>query len=161
PSKATSEAAAARDGLAQASQRNAEVIQAMGMMNRISEIWAQRNDEYRLQNRRNADVGNGLGAISKVFRMALHSGVLAVGALLVIYGEASPGIIIASSILTCRALAPVELAIANWRGFTAARQSWGRLRELLYHIPEPDYPLDLPAPKQELHAESLASGPPT
>lgn len=161
PSKATSEAAAARDGLAQASQRNAEVIQAMGMMNRISEIWAQRNDEYRLQNRRNADVGNGLGAISKVFRMALQSGVLAVGALLVIYGEASPGIIIASSILTSRALAPVELAIANWRGFTAARQSWGRLRELLYHIPEPDYPLDLPAPKKELHAESLASGPPT
>ena len=161
PSRATSEAAAARDGLAQASHRNAEVIQAMGMMNRISEIWAQRNDEYRKQNRRNADVGNGLGAISKVFRMALQSGVLAVGALLVIYGEASPGIIIASSILTSRALAPVELAIANWRGFTAARQSWGRLRELLWHIPEPDYPLDLPAPHKELRAQNLTSGPAT
>jgi ATP-binding cassette subfamily C protein PrsD len=161
PSKATSEAGAARDALAQASQRNAEVIQAMGMMNRVADIWGQRNDEYRKQNRRNADVGNGLGAVSKVFRMALQSGVLAVGALLVMFGEASPGIIIASSILTSRALAPVELAIANWRGFTASRQSWARLRDLLWHIPEPEYPLDLPVPKKELRAESLSSGPPT
>lgn len=161
PAKATSEAAAARDGLAQAAQRNAEVIQAMGMMDRVSEIWAERNAEYRKSNRRNADVGNGLGSVSKVFRMALQSGVLAVGAVLVIAGEASPGIIIASSILTSRALAPVELAIANWRGFTSARQSWARLRELLWHIPEPEYPLALPVPQKELRAESLASGPPT
>lgn len=161
PSRATAEAAMARDGLAQASQRNAEVIQAMGMMGRVAALWNERNLEYRRHNRRNADVGNSLGSLSKVFRMALQSGVLAVGAILVIYGKASPGIIIAASILTSRALAPVELAIANWRGFTAARQSWSRLRDLLQHVPEPDYPLQLPAPRNELRAESLASGPPT
>lgn len=161
PARASSEASAQRDGLAQAAQRNAEVIQAMGMMNRVSDIWDRRNAEFRKQNRRASDIGNGLGAVSKVFRMALQSGVLCVGAVLVIGGEASPGIIIAASILTARALAPVELAIANWRGFTSSRQSWSRLKDLLQHIPEPAYPLELPAPTRELSAQSLASGPPT
>ena len=64
----------------------------------------------------------GLGGISKVFRTILQSAVLGVGAYLVIHQELTAGIIIASSILTSRALAPVELAIANWKGFVAARQ---------------------------------------
>ena len=61
---------------------------------------------------------------------------LGVGAYLVIEQQATAGIIIASSILTSRALAPVELAIANWRGFVAARQSWKRLAELLAGLPD-------------------------
>ena len=63
--------------------------------------------------------------------MMLQSGVLAVGAYLVINQEATAGIIIAGSILSARALAPVDLAIANWKGFVAARQSWQRLNKLL------------------------------
>ena len=63
--------------------------------------------------------------------MMLQSGVLAVGAYLVIHQQATAGIIIAGSILSARALAPVDLAIANWRGFVAARQSWQRLTDLL------------------------------
>ena len=61
----------------------------------------------------------------------LQSCVLGLGAYLVINQEATAGIIIASSILVSRALAPVELAIANWKGFVAARQSAQRLNELL------------------------------
>lgn len=161
PARSTAEASSARDGLAQASYRNAEVIRAMGMSPEVADIWEKRNADYRLLNRRSADVSNGMGTISKVFRLALQSGVLAVGAVLVIQGRASPGIIIAASILTSRALAPVELSIANWRGFTSARHSWARLRELLYHIPEPEEPLALPAPHRSLEVEGLASGPPT
>ena len=71
----------------------------------------------------------GLGAASKVLRLLLQSSLLAVGAWLVIHQESTPGIIIAGSILGGRALAPVDLAIANWRGFIGARQSWHRLRE--------------------------------
>ena len=67
--------------------------------------------------------------------MALQSAVLGVGAYLVIQQEATAGIIIASSILAGRALAPIDLAIANWKGFVSARQGWRRLDELLAALP--------------------------
>ncbi|MFB2550187.1 type I secretion system permease/ATPase [Ensifer soli] len=160
PSKLAAETGSHRNAFAQASQRNAEVMQAMGMMGRMSAIWEKRNGAYREQNRVTSDVGNGYGAVSKVFRMALQSGVLATGALLVIEGQASPGIIIAGSILTARALAPVELAIGNWRSFVSARQSWARLKDLLKALPEKEKPLALPAPGDRLSVEAIASGPP-
>ncbi|WEX74209.1 type I secretion system permease/ATPase [Sinorhizobium numidicum] len=160
PAKKAAEAGGLRNAFAQASQRNAEVVQAMGMAGRLANLWERRNADYREENRRTSDIGNGYGALSKVFRMALQSGVLAAGAVLVINGEASPGIIIAGSILTARALAPVELAIGNWRGLVSARQSWQRLKELLNALPEADTPLALPAPHERLSVEGLASGPP-
>jgi len=160
PSKKASEAGNQRNAFAQSSQRNAEVMQAMGMLGRMSQLWDLRNNNYREQNRETSDVGNGYGALSKVFRMALQSAVLATGAVLVIEGSASPGIIIAGSILTARALAPVELAIGNWRGFVSAMQSRQRLKDLLTALPERDAPLELPVPKEKLSAENLAGGPP-
>ncbi|WP_405052187.1 type I secretion system permease/ATPase [Sinorhizobium sp. 8-89] len=160
PAKKASEAGGMRNAFAQASQRNAEVVQAMGMSGRLTDLWERRNEEFRLENRRTSDIGNGYGALSKVFRMALQSGVLAAGAVLVIKGQASPGIIIAGSILTARALAPVELAIGNWRGLVGARQSWQRLKELLGALPEAEAPLALPTPRDRLSVEGLASGPP-
>ncbi|RVK40726.1 type I secretion system permease/ATPase [Sinorhizobium meliloti] len=161
PAKKAFEAGGLRNVFAQASQRNAEVVHAMGMSARLTALWERRNTEFRDENRRTSDIGNGYGALSKVFRMALQSGVLAAGAVLVIRGEASPGIIIAGSILTARALAPVELAIGNWRGLVAARQSWQRLKELLKALPEADAPLQLPDPHERLTVEGLASGPPS
>ncbi|THK39299.1 type I secretion system permease/ATPase [Ensifer sp. MPMI2T] len=160
PAKRAAEAGGLRNAFAQATQRNAEVVQAMGMAGRLTDLWERRNEEFRLENRRTSDIGNGYGALSKVFRMALQSGVLAAGAVLVIKGQASPGIIIAGSILTARALAPVELAIGNWRGLVSARQSWQRLKELLTALPEAEAPLALPAPRDRLSVEGLASGPP-
>jgi D-alanyl-lipoteichoic acid acyltransferase DltB (MBOAT superfamily) len=67
-----------------------------------------------------------LGGASRTFRMLLQSLILSVGALLVIDGKASGGVIIASSVLSGRALAPVDQAIANWKGLVAARAGWGR-----------------------------------
>lgn len=160
PARKASEAGGLRNAFAQASQRNAEVVHAMGMSARLTAMWERRNTEFRDENRRTSDIGNGYGALSKVFRMALQSCVLAAGAVLVIRGEASPGIIIAGSILTARALAPVELAIGNWRGLVAARQSWQRLKDLLKALPEADAPLQLPTPRDRLTVEGLASGPP-
>ncbi|MET4690665.1 type I secretion system permease/ATPase [Sinorhizobium fredii] len=159
PARKASEAGSLRNAFAQASQRNAEVVQAMGMTGRLAELWERRNAEFREENRRTSDIGNGYGALSKVFRMALQSGVLAAGAVLVIEGQASPGIIIAGSILTARALAPVELAIGNWRGLVQARQSWQRLKDLLKALPEAEAPLSLPDPHERLSVEALASGP--
>ena len=135
PSKAATEAAIARNGLAEASRRNAEALTAMGMVCRMAERWGDANRQFLRSQRRTSDVGGGLGAISKVLRMMLQSGVLAVGAYLVIHQEATAGIIIAGSILSARALAPVDLAIAHWKGFVAARQSWQRLNALLSAMP--------------------------
>jgi ATP-binding cassette subfamily C protein len=86
--------------------------------------------------------------------------VLAVGAYLVIYQEATAGIIIAGSILSARALAPVDLAIAHWKGFVAARQSWRRLSNLLEKLPALQAQTLLNPPEKKLTVESVAVAPP-
>nr|WP_246736026.1 type I secretion system permease/ATPase [Enterovirga sp. DB1703] len=149
-----------RNALAEATRRNAEVLQALGMRSRFGAIWGEANDRYMASQQRTSDAAGGLGAASKVVRMALQSAVLGVGAYLVIRQEATAGVIIASSILTARALAPVELAIANWKGFVAARQSWKRLRDLLSAIPPDDGRMSLPPPAASIAVEGVSVAPP-
>ncbi|WP_413629148.1 type I secretion system permease/ATPase [Methylobacterium sp. W2] len=149
-----------RNGLAEAGRRNAEVLAAMGMQGRFADRWGGANRDYMQSQMTVSDVAGGFGAGSKVFRMALQSGVLALGAWLVINNLASAGVIIASSILVARALAPAELAIANWKGFVQARQSWARLSELFARLPAVEQPHALPAPSQSLVAENVTLAPP-
>ena len=92
--------------------------------------------------------------------MALQSAVLAVGAYLVIKQQATAGIIIAGSILSARALAPIEQVIAQWRVFVSARQSWHRLNNLLARIPEDRDVMALPRPTATLSVESVSVAPP-
>jgi ATP-binding cassette, subfamily C, type I secretion system permease/ATPase len=160
PARAATEAAVARNGLAEASRRNAEALVAMGMAGHIAARWSEANRQYMRSQQEASDLGGGLGAISKVLRMMLQSGVLAVGAYLVIHQEASAGIIIAGSILSARALAPVDLAIANWKGFVAARQSWQRLNRLLTMSPARLTPMQLQTPVQRLTVEAVSASPP-
>nr|WP_234881872.1 type I secretion system permease/ATPase [Agrobacterium larrymoorei] len=149
-----------RNRLLEASRRNAEVIQAMGMGGRLGSRWQGANQAYLLANRKAGDVAGGLGTVSRTFRIVLQSAILAVGALLVIEQKATGGIMIASSIMMGRALAPVDLAIANWRSFIAARQSWGRLKTLLGQVPALPETLPLPAPERELRVEHVVVAPP-
>jgi ATP-binding cassette subfamily C protein len=152
--------AARRNDLAAASRRNAEVLVAMGMSGRLTRRWAEANQNYLDGNQRASDVSGGLGAIAKVLRMMLQSAVLAVGAYLVIHQEATAGIIIAGSILSARALAPVDLAIAHWKSFIAARQSWHRLNKLLESIPARPTPTLLLTPASRLSMEAVSIVPP-
>ena len=149
-----------RNALAEAARRNAEVLQALGMRSRLGAVWGETNDRYMESQQRTSDVAGGFGAVSKVIRMALQSAVLGLGAYLVIRQEVTAGVIIASSILTARALAPVELAIANWKGFVAARQSWRRLSELMKALPAEDDRMALPAPRATLSVEGISSAAP-
>jgi len=160
PSKAATEASVARSSLADASRRNAEALTAMGMLGRMAERWSEANRQYMRNQRRTSDIGGGLGSLSKVLRMMLQSGVLAVGAYLVIIQEASAGIIIAGSILAARALAPVDLTITHWRGFVAARQSWQRLSRLLAAMPAQAAPMLLQKPTRRLAVENVSAAPP-
>lgn len=156
PLKEATGLAVARNSLAEASRRNAEVLTAMGMRERMARRWDDANKKYLQSQRRTSDVAGGLGAMSKVFRMMLQSAVLAVGAYLVIYQTATGGIIIAGSILAARALAPVDLAIANWKGFVAARQGWGRLNQMLALMPVAGAPMALQPPARSLAVEGAA-----
>jgi PrtD family type I secretion system ABC transporter len=149
-----------RTSLAEAGRRNAEAVQAMGMAGRLGARWRHSNRDYLAAHQRTADIAAGLGGLSKVLRMALQSGVLGIGAWLVINQQATAGIIIASSILTSRALAPIELAIAHWRGFVAARQSWRRLDTLLGKVPADPPRLVLPKPVHSLAVEAVSIVPP-
>lgn len=156
PAKDALTLAARRSDLAQASRRNAEVLVAMGMTGRLQQRWNETNERYLSGNQRASDVSGGLGAIAKVLRMMLQSAVLAVGAMLVIRQEATAGIIIASSILSARALAPVDLAIAHWKSFVAARQSWRRLNLLLERMPVRPTPTLLQPPSSQLAVEAIS-----
>jgi PrtD family type I secretion system ABC transporter len=152
--------AARRNDLAATSRRNAEVLVAMGMAGRLAKRWIEANQNYLEGNQRASDVAGGLGAVAKVMRMMLQSAVLAVGAYLVIHQEATAGIIIAGSILSARALAPVDLAIAHWKSFVAARQSWHRLNRLLETLPARPVPTLLQNPSSRLSVEGVSIMPP-
>jgi ATP-binding cassette subfamily C protein len=160
PSQEAAGYASVRYAQAEASRRNAEAIKAMGMGPRLAARWAVTNDKYLMAQERAADAAGGFGAFSKVLRFLLQSIVLGVGAWLVVLDKASPGVIIAASILTSRALAPIELAIGQWRVFIGARQSWKRLGDLLAAIPAEDEPMPLPAPRRSITAEGIFAGAP-
>jgi PrtD family type I secretion system ABC transporter len=160
PTKSASTHAASRNALAEATRRNSEVLQAMGFGTRIAERWSGINRDYLDANAKASDVAGSLGTVSKIFRMVLQSGMLAVGAYLVVIDEATGGIMIAASIMMSRALAPIELAIAHWKGFVSARQSWGRLTQLLGLLPDAQASVALPAPVDRLAVEMVSVTPP-
>ncbi|NEI67627.1 type I secretion system permease/ATPase [Rhizobium leguminosarum] len=155
PAREAAKLAAERINLAEATKRNSEAVLAMGFGHFIGERWADINRRYLANHVVASTVTGGLGTASKVLRMMLQSGVLAVGAFLVIRQEASGGIMIASSVLVSRALAPVELAIGQWRGFAAARQSWARLTKLMTLMSSEQREVALPAPRESLTVENL------
>jgi ATP-binding cassette subfamily C protein len=160
PTKAAIEFAVSRQRLAESSRRNAEVMVAMGLTQRVGAQWRDANRNYIAAHQAASDVGGGLGAASRVLRLMLQSAVLGVGAYLVIIQEATAGIIIAGSILAARALAPVDLAIAHWKGFAAARQSWQRLSKLLAMMPTAGDTMALPVPANTLSVENISIVPP-
>jgi len=156
PALEAAKSSALRLGFAQAARRNWEAAISMGFAGRLTEKWAVMNDDYLKHQAAAGSIVGALTIAAKMARMMLQSAVLAVGAILVIRQEATGGIIIASSILVTRALAPVELAIGQWKGFVAARQGWARLAALLDVAPAEQHALTLPAPARELSVENIS-----
>lgn len=150
-----------RQSLADAHARNAEVIRAMGFTGRaVDRFTAANAQQIALQTRTNDIVGT-LSGISKVLRMILQSAVLGLGAYLTIQGEMSAGAIIAASVAAGRALAPVDLAIGQWKGIVAARRSWTRLTETLSTLDDGASTLTLPAPRLSLKVDKVTVATPS
>jgi ATP-binding cassette subfamily C protein PrsD len=155
--KAAMDSSAQRQVLADATQRNAEVIRALGMTDRFTARWSQANERYLRENIRATDVYANLGSGAKVLRYVLQSGMLGLGAYLVVADRASGGIMIASSIMMGRALAPVEIALGTWKQLVAARQGITRLRDICKVTAAPPAPpVVLPRPCRELSVQELA-----
>ncbi len=156
PAKDAAKIASERIVLAEATRRNSEAVLAMGFGHLLAQKWSDINKRYLDNHLKSSSVTGSLATTSKIFRMVLQSVVLAVGATLVIRQEATGGIMIASSILVSRALAPVELAIGQWKGFSAARDSWARLVKLSDLMNSSSAPeVSLPAPSKVLKTENL------
>lgn len=160
PTRAATTAGAKRQQAAETTRRNTEVLRAMGFEDRVAARFFRASGELFAATQRASDVAGTLGNISKTFRLMLQSAVLGLGAYLVVKGQMTAGAIIASSILSGRALAPVELSIANWKLFVAARQARARLHELIASLgTEPDR-IDLPLARKTVSVEGVTVAPP-
>ncbi len=143
-----------------ASLRNAEVIHAMGMQNNLKKIWQKKYFGFLNAQMIASDNAGFWANISKSCRVLFQSLILGLGGYLAIKAELSPGMMIAGSIIMGRALAPLDLMIASWKGFSNARSSYERLNGLLAEFPEDEKPMELPIPKGELLLESVVVIPP-
>ncbi|GAT75521.1 type I secretion system ATPase, partial [Ehrlichia ruminantium] len=127
--------------------RNAEVVEAMGMVNYIVDDWAQKNDKNRAMQIKAQNRSNLISGITKFIRSVLQIAVIGIGAFLAVLGHKTAGGIIASSILMGRALAPFETSINTWKMLISARISYKRLQMLLVASPKREQTMSLPVPQ--------------
>jgi len=156
PMAQLAEATGAENQIAQAGARNAEVLAAMGMLGAIRRRWMAKHldvIEYQTQTR---DRSGTLSALSKALRLFFQSAMLAAGAALVIFGEITPGVMIAASIILGRALQPVEQAITHWRGMIQYRHAKTKLDKLFAQTPSQKEKMSLPTPLGKIEVRSLA-----
>jgi ATP-binding cassette, subfamily C, bacterial PrsD len=154
--RAATECGAQRQVLADATRNNADAIRALGMTGRLTARWSRANEAFLAENVRAADVAASLGSGAKMLRFVLQSTLLGTGAYLVVIEQASGGIMIASSIMMGRALAPIEIALGTWKQLVAARQAITRLQQILKATtPTAGPAVALPRPYAELSVENL------
>lgn len=161
PTKIITDVAGKRFAMAEVARRHASALHALGMTGRWHGRWALFDNDLASAQDRLGSTTALIGGSSRVFRLFIQSLVLTVGALLVISGKASAGVIFAASILAARALAPIDTVIAHWKSFAAARGAQERLHATLAAIPEPgDRAVRLDPPQRELEVENLTLVPP-
>lgn len=159
PSRSSNSAANIRQSQQVDIINNAESVMAMGMRGVMSDRWEAASNDLMVAQMKAADHSTGFTALTKAFRLLLQSAVLAMGAYLAIRGDISSGLMIAASIITARALSPVEQSVANWRGFVAARQASKRLKRLFAGGERQNDKVALPLPKRSLSVSDLAIAP--
>lgn len=158
PAMATTAAAAERSALTRDADNNAEAIFAMGMQDAVTHRWGRAADILVRTQTRSFDRMAFYSSITKGFRFLLQSAVLALGAYLVIQNQVTGGVMIAASILTSRALAPIEQVVAHWRNFVSARQAGVRVNHMLLAPADVTRPTRLPVPRRTLSVENMATG---
>jgi PrtD family type I secretion system ABC transporter len=137
---------------------NAEVARALGMVEGLARGWeahSRKGLENQLQASRAASL---LTSITRFLRQALQIMMLAAGAYLVIDQQTTSGVMIAATILLSRALAPVESAIAGWKGMVDARSAYARLQKLFEPDGRTEAVTELPPPVGNVQVERVVFG---
>lgn len=140
--------------------RNAEVIEAMGMLPHLMQRWLSMHGRFiQLQGEASEKAGI-VGAVTKFSRISLQSLILGVGALLVLEGKITPGMMIVASILMGRVLSPVEQLINVWKNWSGTRSAYQRLNQLLDNNPPRRAGMTLPKPRGDVSLETVTAVPP-
>lgn len=137
-------------------RRNAEALHALGMKEALRGRWSRLQQEVLDLNSEASDAGGLYGAATRVTRLLVQSGMLALGAYLAVNQEITAGTIIAASIIMSRGLAPIEQAVGNWQQFLAFRRSMARLDQVLNSVPAEPERMKLPPPQGLLEVDNLA-----
>ncbi|WP_175950508.1 type I secretion system permease/ATPase [Burkholderia sp. BCC0405] len=143
------------DSLYQHIIRNAEVVTALGMVDNLVGAWDARKRDYTDAQRDVSDRSAFYRDVTKGLRQAIQVIMMAAGAWLVISGHATPGVMLATTILLGKALAPIEQLIGNWKQAGELREAWPRLDALLAAQSEAE-PIALPPPTGEIRVEQIA-----
>lgn len=152
--------AIASSTLATNNLRNAEVIESMGMLPNLMRRWFKLHGQFLHLQAEASEKAGLVGAATKFVQVSLQSLVLGFGALLVIEGSMTAGMMIAASILVGRALAPVQQLIGVWKSFNSTRSAYERLNKLLEANPARPKGMPLPSPKGAITLEGVTAGPP-
>ncbi|MGB7206871.1 MAG: ABC transporter transmembrane domain-containing protein, partial [Anderseniella sp.] len=139
------------------SLRNAEIANVLGMSDVLRKRWEDLQSLALDAQTSASNRGGLISNISKTLRLMFQSGMLALGALLAVQQEISPGTMIAASIIMARSLAPVEQAVAHWQPYLGFRRAWSRLSDLMRQTPPAAEPMPLPAPQGRLEVEGLSA----
>ena len=145
----------ARNAIADSNARNADLLKSMGFAGRAVARFNSANSEHLSMQTRASDIVGTISGLSRVLRMILQLALLGLGAYLAIAGQMSAGAIIAVSVASSRALAPIDMAIGNWKGIVSARQALKRLRETMVALASARPPMQLDAPAKSLKVEKI------
>ncbi|MES2901302.1 MAG: type I secretion system permease/ATPase [Pseudomonadota bacterium] len=140
--------------------RNAEVIESMGMLPNLMARWFKLHGKFLHLQAEVSEKAGIIGAVTKFVQTSLQSLVLGFGALLVIEGKMTAGMMIAATILMGRALAPVQQVIGVWKSFSGTRSAYERLVALLETNPARSNGMPLPKPTGALSLHNVTAGPP-
>ncbi len=145
---------------AEATSRNADAVEAMGMLPTITKLWKSQSERMQELTSLAGNRSNIIVSLSRFVRMSLQIGIIGIGAWLALNNELTVGGMIGASILMGRALAPFEGAIATWKQLIQARDSYHRIDAALTDVPNLRGTMEMPEPGGTLSVEQLMYKPP-
>lgn len=147
---------------AEASLRNAQVMESMGMVDSVRAQWQKRQDTFLAFQAKASEAAGGLNAVSKLLQQLMGSLLLGLGAWFNIENHLNGGaaMMIIASVLGGRMLAPLIQIVQQWSAIVSVGGAWQRLDTLLTEVPARPENMALPAPKGHLTVESLTASPP-
>ncbi|WP_170785578.1 type I secretion system permease/ATPase [Ruegeria lacuscaerulensis] len=160
PMEQASQARGRSDALFNTSDKNAELVHALGMKSDLMRRWTALQADAHQYKTRASDRVASFSVLSKTIRMGLQSAILGLGAALAITGESTAGVMIAATIVLARALSPIDQLIGQWRTFLAARGSYAKIKKLTEDYAEAPTNLNLPRAFKSLDVKIAQAGPP-